>query len=100
MLGRVQSLLAAVPEPDHGTLLEYVEPISAARQPEATRALMRAAHLLGVERVQGFVSRGKKGIGTRAYEGPPAFVLVGVRHLDDDPEYGMTEAELGFAIGT
>ena len=100
VLGRVQSLLAAVPEPDHGTLLEYVEPISAARQPEATRALMRAAHLLGVERVQGFVSRGKKGIGTRAYEGPPAFVLVGVRHLDDDPEYGMTEAELGFAIGT
>ncbi|MBI3203959.1 MAG: hypothetical protein HYZ29_20630 [Myxococcales bacterium] len=100
VLGRVQSLLAAVPEPDHGTLLEYVEPISAARQPEATRALMRAARLLGVERMQGFVSRGKKGIGTRAYEGPPAFVLVGVRHLDDDPDYGMTEAELGFAIGT
>ncbi len=100
VLGRVQSLLAAVPEPDHGTLLEYVEPISAARQAKATRALMNAARLLRVERMQGFVSRGKKGVGTRAYEGPPAFVLVGVRHLDDDPEYGMTETELGFAIAT
>ncbi|MCL4755330.1 MAG: hypothetical protein KJ015_34580 [Myxococcales bacterium] len=100
VLGRIQSLLAAVPEPDHGMLLEYVEPISVARQPEAARALMHAARLLGVERVQGFVSRGKKGIGLRAYEGPPAFVLVGGRHLDDDPEYGMTASELSFAVAT
>jgi hypothetical protein len=98
VLGRVQSLLAAVPEPDHGTLLEYVEPISTARQPRAARALLQAARLLGVEQIQGFVSRGKKGIGFRAYEGPPAFVLVGVRHLDDDPDYGMTATELAFSI--
>lgn len=100
VLGRIQSLLAAVPEPNHGMLLEYVEPISVARQPEAARALMHAARLLGVDQVQGFVSRGKKGIGLRAYEGPPAFVLVGGRHLDDDPDFGMTTRELGFAIAT
>lgn len=100
LVGRIQTLLATVPAPDHGMLLEYVEPISLARQPKAARALAGAARLLGHDPVQGFVSRGKKGIGLRAYEGPPAFVLVGGRHLDDDPEYGMTSAELRFAITT
>ncbi|MBK7581048.1 MAG: hypothetical protein IPI67_12645 [Myxococcales bacterium] len=98
VLGRIQSLLAAVPEPDHGTLLEYVEPISVSRRPVPARALMRAARLLGVQHMEGFISRGKKGIGLRSYEGPPAFVLVGGRHLEDDPDYGMSEAELQFAV--
>jgi hypothetical protein len=99
-VGKIQTLVAAVPAPDHRVLLEYVEPISVARQPEAARALAAAARMLKSDGVQGFVSRGKKGVGFRAYDGPPPFVLVGGRHLDEDSEFGMTADELAFAIAT
>ncbi len=98
LLGKLQALLARMPVPDHRMLREYVEPITDARQSVAARALSDAARMLGVEGVQGFVSRGKKAIGLRAYDGPPPFVLIGGKHLEGNPEYAMRPAELAFAV--
>lgn len=97
LLGRLQALLARVPVPDHRMLREYVEPITEARQHAASRALHDAARVLGVD-AQGFVSRGKKAIGLRGYDGPPPFVLIGGRHLEGDPEFGLRPRELAFAV--
>lgn len=99
LLGRLQALLARVPVPDHRMLREYVEPITEARQHVAARALGDAARVLGVD-AQGFVSRGKKAIGLRGYDGPPPFVLIGGRHLEGDPDYGLRPRELAFAVAS
>jgi hypothetical protein len=98
LLGRLQALLARVPVPDHRMLREYVEPITEARQHTAARALGDASRVLGVD-AQGFVSRGKKAIGLRGYDGPPPFVLIGGRHLEGDSDFGLSPRELAFAVG-
>jgi len=98
MLGKLPALLALVPVPDHGMLRDYCERLSPRQHAAAARALEDACHVLGVPGVQAYVSRGSKGIGIRAYEGTPHFVLVGGKHLDLDSEYLMHEAELRFAI--
>ncbi len=99
LLGRLQALLAAVPVPDHGVLRDYCETLALERHPDAARALADAALALGVRDLHAYVSRGKMSVGLRAYEGTPPFVLIGVRHLEGDPNYGMSAEELRFAIG-
>ncbi len=99
-LGKIQALLAAVPVPDQRLLRDFVEQLNTERQPEAARALADAARLLGMKKVEGYVSRGRKALGVRSYEGPPPFVIIGGRHFDaSEPAY-LSEPELRFALGT
>lgn len=97
LVGRLQSLLAQVEIPHLEVLRDYCERIST-RESDASRALHAASTALGVAGVEGYISRGKKSIGTRAYEGNPSFVLVGGRHLDDDPAFKLSPLELRFAL--
>lgn len=98
LIGRLQALLASVPTPEHDLLRDYCEGLSSGRYPAAERALSSAARVLGVTEVQGYISRGAKAVGLRAYEAHPPFVLIGGRHLEGDDAYRMTEAELRFAV--
>jgi len=107
LLGRLQTLLAAVPVPDATVIRDYCERLSTARHRETTdaleyaaRALDDAARLLGVAEVVAYVSRGNKGVGMRGYEAKPPFVLIGGRHIEPDSEFRMQPSELSFAIGT
>ncbi len=107
LLGRLQTLLAAVPLPDATVIRDYCERLSTARHRETTdalehaaRALDDAARLLGVADVVAYVSRGDKGVGMRGYEAKPPFVLIGGRHIEPDSEFRMRPRELSFAIGT
>jgi hypothetical protein len=79
-------------------LRDYCEELSSGRHAAAARALSDAARMLGVVHVEGYISRGAKAIGLRAYEDEPGFVLIGGRHLDREDAYAMSEAELRFAI--
>jgi hypothetical protein len=54
--------------------------------------------VLGVTKMEAYVSRGSKAIGVRAYEHAPPFVLVGGRHVDPDDPFFMTPSELCFAL--
>jgi hypothetical protein len=99
LLGRLQALLAAVPAPDSGVLRDYCESLALERHPDAASALRDAGRAFGVPDVHAYVSRGNKSVGLRVYEGTPPFVLIGVRHLEGDPEFTMTRAELRYAIG-
>ncbi|MEZ4372019.1 MAG: hypothetical protein R3B07_14400 [Polyangiaceae bacterium] len=98
LVSRLQSLLAQVEVPDLGVLRDYCERISS-KETDASRALQAAATALGTAGVEGYISRGKKSIGTRAYEGSPSFVLVGGRHLETDPAFRLSPLELRFALG-
>lgn len=98
LVSRLQALLAQVEIPDLGVLRDYCERISS-RETDASRALQSASIALGVGGVEGYISRGKKSIGTRAYEGRPSFVLVGGRHLEQDPAFRLSPLELRFALG-
>ncbi len=100
ILGRLQAMLAAVPIPDQTVLRDYVEPLTERAHPTAALALRRAARLLGVPNIEGYISRGRKGVGVRSYEGPIPFVLLGGRHLDEKDSAHMTAAELCFALAT
>jgi hypothetical protein len=99
-LGRVQALLAVVPRPDLTALRDYVEQLSAEGGRAAHRALGRASRALGFGQVQAYVSRGSKSVGLCAYEGDPALVLIGSRHLTAGDEYAMSEQELAFALAS
>jgi hypothetical protein len=98
LIGRLQALLASVPAPDAGVLRDYCEGLSSGRYPAAADALADAARVFGVPQVEGYISRGAKAVGLRAYEGNPPFVLIGGRHLEGEEDYRMTEAELRFAV--
>ncbi len=107
LLGRLQTLLAAVPLPDVTVIRDYCERLSTARHREtadalehAARALDSAARMLGVAEVRAYVSRGDKGVGMRGYEEKPPFVLIGGRHIEPDSRYRMQPRELAFALGT
>lgn len=98
LLGKLQTLLASVPIPDQSVLADYVERLSPDRENAAAGALARTQRLFGLQQLGVYVSRGRKGIGLRSYEGPQPFVLVGGRHLEPG-SYAMTPAELAFALG-
>ena len=98
VLGKMQSMLAAIDAPDLSMLRDYCEPLQTGST-QASEALAQAAFVLGAPVVNGYVSRGAKGVGVRAYAGAPAFVLIGGRHLDEEGGYALTARELLFAIG-
>ncbi|MBN2197066.1 MAG: hypothetical protein JW751_29950 [Polyangiaceae bacterium] len=98
LLSRLQALLASVPVPDVSMLRDYCEQVTAPPYDAAVRAFADATTLLGLGGLQAYVSRGAKGVGVRAYEGRPPFVLIGFQHLVPG-DYALSETELRFALG-
>ncbi len=99
LLSKLQTLLAMVPVPDYSVLRDYCEHLTPQRQSYAVDALQDASVLLGVSGVEAYVSRGLKGVGLRAYEGKPPFILMGGQHLDPATPYYLPARELRFAVG-
>ena len=95
-----QQLIADSPKPDHAALSDYCEALDQRAYPEAKRALDAARLVFSLPDLQAYVSRGKKSIGLRGYEGKSAYLLLGKAHLDPNSPYRMSEAELCFAIGS
>ena len=99
LVASAQKLIALSPEPDHAALSDYCEALDARQHPQARRALDAAGVAFSVPQLRAYVSRGKKSIGMRGYEGSPPYILLGNAHLDQASPFYMTEAELAFAIG-
>lgn len=99
LVAGAQKAIALSPEPDRVALNDYCEALDGGLQPEAKRALDATRLLFCLPDLRAYVSRGKKSIGMRGYEGEPPYILLGKEHLDPASAYGMTEAELAFAIG-
>ena len=97
-LARLQTLLASVPVPDVSLLRDYCEQVTAPPHGAAVRAFADAQRALGLGDLLAYVSRGAKGVGVRAYEGRPPFVLIGGQHLTAG-DFELSEAELRFALG-
>ena len=83
--------------PDYSAIRAYSERVTE-RHPELLAAATDAAMALGVEAVEAYISRGEKGVGVRAFEGQPPFLLVGGQHLEPESELHMGPAELRFAV--
>ncbi|HWN67210.1 MAG TPA: hypothetical protein VNM90_06195, partial [Haliangium sp.] len=99
VLAGVESLLARMERPDRAVLTSYCERLDSGQHMAALAALRDAAMALGVPGIDGYLSRGDKSIGARAYEGRPPFLLLGVRHLERGSDLAMGPAELRFLIG-
>jgi hypothetical protein len=95
----VQNLLARMERPDRAVLTSYCERLDSGQHRAALAALRDAAMALGMPGIDGYLSRGDKAIGARAYEGRPPFLLLGVRHIEPGSELAMGPAELRFLIG-
>jgi len=99
LVAGAQKLIALSPEPDHAALSDYCEALDDREHPEAKRALDAARLVFSLPQLHAYVSRGKKSIGLRGYEGKAPYLLLGKAHLDPSSPFHMTEAELTFAIG-
>ena len=99
LVAGAQKLIALSPEPDHAALSDYCEALDSHEYPEAKRALDAARLAFSLPNLRAYVSRGKKSIGMRGYEGKLPYILLGNAHLDPASAFRMTEAELAFAIG-
>ena len=99
LLSKLQTVLALVPVPDYSVLRDYCERLTPERQSYAVDALQDACVVLGISGVEAYVSRGLKGVGMRAYEGKPPFILIGGQHLDPSTPYYLPARELRFAVG-
>lgn len=99
LVASAQRLIAQTPEPDHAALSDYCEALDAREHPAARRALDAARLALALPKLGAYVSRGKKSIGLRGYDGKSPYILLGAAHLDAESPYFMSEAELTFAIG-
>jgi hypothetical protein len=99
LVAGAQKLIALSPEPDHAALSDYCEALDGHEHPEAKRALDAARLAFGLQNLRAYVSRGKKSIGLRGYEGKTPYLLLGKAHLDRGSAFCMSETELCFAIG-
>jgi len=99
LVASAQKLIAQSPEPDHAALSDYCEALDSQEYPEAKRALDAARLAFSLPQLRAYVSRGKKSIGMRGYEGKTPYILLGKAHLDAGSAFRMTEGELAFAIG-
>lgn len=100
LVASVQKLIALSPEPDHAALSDYCEALDSNEEPGAKRVLDAARLAFSLPQLRAYVSRGKKSIGMRGYEGEAPYILLGSAHLDAASPFYMTEAELAFAIGS
>ncbi len=96
-LARLQTLLASAEVPESGELAAWCERLTG--EGEAQAALTDAALALGVAGVDGFISRGERSLGLRAYEGDPPFLLLGGQHLSPGGPAALSPAELRSVIG-
>jgi hypothetical protein len=94
----IQRAIAASDSPNTETLREYCERLEGSAH-AAAQALASASVVLGVKRIEAYLSRGLRDIGVRAFEATPPFVLVGGRHLDPSSPHYLTYDELCFAFG-
>ena len=99
LVAGAQKLIALSPEPDPAALTDYCEALDQHEYPAAKSALAAARLAFSLPNLRAFVSRGKKSIGLRGYEGKSPYILLGQAHLDPASAFHMSEAELGFAIG-
>jgi hypothetical protein len=98
-LERLQIWLGRATAPDHGFLRDYAERATSASHPLFMKVLADTALVLGVPAVEAYVSRGKRALGIRAFEGKPPFIVVGARHLSSDQALHWPEGVLRFLIG-
>lgn len=96
---QIQQWLGRTQQPDYSTIKSYSERASADDYPVLLDALADATLTLGVDGVEGFVSRGERRLGVRAYEATPPFLVIGGDHLDRASDFFLTDRELRFAIG-
>ena len=99
LVAGAQKLIALSPEPDHAALSDYCEALDGSEHPAARRALDTARLAFSLPDLHAYVSRGKKSLGLRGYEGKSPYILLGQAHLDPQSSFYMSEAELFFAIG-
>lgn len=96
----LESWLGQAEIPDYSALKSFVERVTPETHPQVMEAVTNAALALGIKEIEAYVSRGDKEIGVRAYEGTPAFLLIGVAHLDPGSDCHMVLPELKFALGS
>lgn len=98
VFGQLQSALAKITPPDHGTLRDYCERVTPRRHRQLLEAISDACVAMNLTAVPAFISMGEKRIGIRSHEVPEPFLLIGGAHLDPEDEAYLEPNELRAAI--
>lgn len=92
----LQAMLAKLDRPDHSALKKYCDP---GQEGVLAKEIDRVAQLFEKERVDVFISHGDRRYGVQAFEGEPAFLLVGGEHRRPESPVFLEEDELRFTLG-
>lgn len=98
-VARVQEFLARPTGPAPDALRAYCEPLGA-RHVAAWSAFLDASTALSLEGVGGFVSRGERVVGVRAWHGAPPVLVIGGHHLDESDAARLHPWELRYAVAS
>ena len=96
----LQMWLAEVPIPNYSIIKAYSERLSPTNFPLLMNIVADVKKAFGMEGIEVYISRGEKESGVESFEGAPSFLLVGVKHLEENSPFFLSATELQFAVGT
>lgn len=94
--GSLQAMMAKLDRPDHSALKRYCDP---GQEGVLAQEIERVARLFDKEPVDLFISHGDRRFGATAFEGEPAFLLVGGEHRRSKSPAFLNKEELRFTLG-
>lgn len=94
--GSLQAMLAKLDRPDHSALKKYCDP---GQEGVLAKEIERVAYLFDKDPVDVFISHGDRRYGIQAFEGDPAFLLVGGEHRRPESPAYLNPDELRFTLG-
>lgn len=94
--GSLQAMLAKLERPDHSSLKKYCDP---GQEGVLAKEIDRVASLFEKDGVDVFISHGDRRYGVQAFEGEPAFLLVGGEHRRPESPALLELNELRFTLG-
>ena len=100
ILGKLQGALAKTSTPDFNHMRQFCKKATAAGEQLIIDIVGQSCLALGLRVVPAYLSHGEKSVGVRAFEADPNFILIGSKHMENDPDYFLSPLELTFAIVT
>lgn len=94
--GSLQAMLAKLDRPDHSALKKYCDP---GQEGVLAKEIERVARLFDKAPLDVFISHGDRRYGVQAFEGEPAFLLVGGEHRRLESPAFLQSDELRFTLG-
>ncbi len=94
----MQHLLANAQVPDQSVIKDYAEKVTAKNYLNIQEMIIDMTCALNMPTPEVYIARGDNELEIKGFEGSTAFILVGIKYLEEESEYKMTQEELRFVL--